>query len=384
PPCHRWRNQLSDCEALGIPGCSPGGIDKENAMMQRFGATAEDVCKKLVKRSNAYAIAGGAVPLYGYTNGETIKACRFAPGADKTCYPIEQDFMGPDVSSANCVYDANNDGIINYDDNSYYAFTVEYATVIPEGHCFCTANGPHTNVQWSMEGNIGQQSWELSMAYFAHKFPSGLKKAILEANHHKKPSQFTRRGQALYKSEAIYSSSSVLNPTNATTFDPEPTLQKWNPDNADAAQIDHIIPRVDNQGCLCGDVTPNNAAVVSLELNQTMSNISPKWNINRARMYEKYVTCTNPADAQYQAGSIARSSEMPFSQVRLQEDENTLCVSSDVEQPQQPPRTYIAAHPSADDETATAGCSAAGTSGLGGILLALFAVRRRKAQVARS
>lgn len=47
----------------------------------------------------------------------------------------------------------------------------------------------------------------------------------------------------------------------------------------------------DSQGCLCGDPTPNNAAVISRELDGGMSNFSPLHNAERSKMFKQYATC---------------------------------------------------------------------------------------------
>jgi MYXO-CTERM domain-containing protein len=60
----------------------------------------------------------------------------------------------------------------------------------------------------------------------------------------------------------------------------------------DSVQIDHIVPRVDRYGCGCGTNSPRNAAAVSAQLNNWMSNDSG----NQARIailcaYAKWPGC---------------------------------------------------------------------------------------------
>jgi MYXO-CTERM domain-containing protein len=366
PPCHRWHNQLEDCEALDSPGCKPTGLQKEVANGQRFGPTALDVCKKLIKHKNKWSVMVNGIPLTGYTQGETIRACWFT-STGTTCNDVKQDVYGfPNKTSAYCVYDLGSDGI-DWNDASAIGMMVDYLQVTPEPHCFCTANGPYADLEWSFEGvPLWKKAWELWMAFKKHYFPSAMKTAILDENF--------ATNNSHYISDAIVKGTEA----NPVWFDNEPILQLTNPENADAAQIDHIIPRVDSQGCLCGDVTPNNAAVISLELNQTMSNISPSWNIDRSKMYAKYVTCPDPEVARYKGPKIREPFEIPFAWALEQQDETTFCAGSTIDQP--PPletKSFIATQPI--DEDVGGGCSVGGAgAGLGAVIAGLFATRRRR------
>ncbi len=55
---------------------------------------------------------------------------------------------------------------------------------------------------------------------------------------------------------------------DANEWDPN----EWKPTWPEVAQIDHIIPRRDIRGCKCGTNHPNNALVISAQLNNAMSN----------------------------------------------------------------------------------------------------------------
>lgn len=347
PTCRRWQNQLTACEALGLPAncATPVGIQKELVNQKLNASNAVKACKQLVQNMNPAP--------YQYTSSKTIKACTWSSNAsDLTCHPIwENPFNPPDDGQvAWCVYDSNNDGQINWNDASQLGLTVFYGTRTPDPHCFCAAKGPYDGLTWAPEL---ESQWSIAIAWLRHTFPKGLKTAVLAKN-------FMTNGGS-YKSDAILKNSTV-------SFDPEPNLQKDNIYDADAAEIDHIIPRVDSQGCLCGDVTPNNAAVISRQLNASMSNTSPAYNEDRAKMYAKYVTCPNSAAGKYQGLQYRGPVTIPVEHV--QTDEST----TDLEWPV-PPRSVAR---EVVDDSEIGGCSAGG--GLMGIGLgfALLGLRRRR------
>ena len=288
PQCMRWENQLTVCEALGngsSTNCtySAQGIETEQVNAQLFASNAEKACKQLITKMNPAA--------YQYNPSKKIKACTWSTTDpnDETCYGIWQTpFDPPDEGQvAWCVYDVTGganggpDGDIDWDDATMLGYTVSYQTQQPDPHCFCTATGPYDGLAWAHEE---ESKWAIAIAWLRHTFPKGLKTAVLAKN------KMTNNNA--YVSDARR--------PNDTIFDPEPNLQKDNLYDADAAEIDHIIPRVDSKGCLCGQVTPNNAAVISRQLNASMSNTSPLYNADRARMFEKYVTCPSAATARFQ------------------------------------------------------------------------------------
>lgn len=177
PPCTRWKNKLSDCEALGLPqGCThtPAGAELEQLNHKQYAGTAEKACRQLIKNLNPQP--GSAY----YTPGEAIRACTFAAG-DNTCHPIIQVLNDPPTSDfACCVYDANNDAKIDYNDVALVGnHLVEYLPTTPDSHCSCTAKGPYDGLEWNSDG---LSEWTKFMAFIRHAFPSGLRKAVLRRN----------------------------------------------------------------------------------------------------------------------------------------------------------------------------------------------------------
>lgn len=347
-------------------------------MSQRYDGDALGACKKLINHTHKHLLNTNMnTPLHGmglddYTPGEEIRVCVFKD--DNTCHELEynpffhpkSEYAFPKQTSVHCVYDANEDGNIDWTDGSH---VIHFGQITPQPHCFCTAKGPHsevTNEDWDPVEPAWKRQIEYSLEHFQHVFQTGLKDHILERNWVENGSVI-KNGKKVFKSEAIYANSTT------ETFDPNPELQKWNKDDATAAQIDHIIPRKDSQGCLCGDPTSNNAAVISLELNQTMSNISPKYNEDRARMYAKYVTCPDPSVAQFE-GKGTQSSLLALGFTHLQDDESTMCVYNEDDRFPEPPADPTVKYRLADD---TGGCSTGGPLGLGAGLV-LLAMRRRR------
>jgi hypothetical protein len=381
PACEKWDNERDDCELLektlvqGTGTCPTTGLEREVALGERYDDEPEGVCEKLIKHLNAFNIANGIAPLPNFNSSTVIKACVFKGGGDKNCYDVRYDVVGfPIDTNVFCTYDSNNANGINADDDSWAA---SYGTTQPQPHCFCTANGPYASLvrgqDWEVTGSWWYVGMQLSNEYFRHIFPSALKDAILNRNWQDNGSKTTSLGNKIYRTDARYSTTSVLNPTHAKVFDPRSPLYKFNYLARNAAQIDHIIPRKDSKGCLCGPATSNNAAVISLELNQTMSNIPPNWNIDRARMYERYVTCPDPTVAQYQGPSKALFA-MPVTLMQPQNDEGTNEIEDERERYPAPPAPRSAAF-KADDESG--GCSTSHAGGLG-IVLAWLLVRRRR------
>lgn len=353
PACVKWQGGLTVCEALGIgssTNCTyvPIGIENETANAVLFSNSALQACRQLIKKMKPAA--------YNYTSAKPIKACMFNPGTptDNTCYPMPfGSFPWTTPTSAYCVYDANNDNKTDWNDASLLGYTVSLQTTQPDSHCSCTVNGPHTGLPWS--GNIA--SWEDWQVVFGHKFPHALKQAILQHN-------FTTNSNS-YKSEAILK-------TTGATFDPEPNLQKVDIYADDAAEIDHIIPRVDSKGCLCGDPTPNNAAVISRQLNAQMLNVSPKYNQDRARMYEKYVTCPNTSQWQFTNSNARRIDLLQNHQL----DESLMHVDV-LGDPMPRPQRRGQGNETIEENTEAGGCSAGGAAGLG-IALSALGIRRRR------
>ena len=260
PACKRWRNYASDCAILKKPqGCSVSGLEREQINHERFSTNASQACKKALKY--LWPSVGNNFDVWPIDDGN----------------PNNGAVVDGSYTSAQCLWDWDQSGVIDWADKSGIgpqAVMVDEVPITPEDHCYCTpTKGKYGNVAWSMQ----MGPFEAYAATFWHAFPSQLKKAILQANYAANGNQ--------YKSDSLW--------------DPNKSLQKTNLYDDNAAEIDHIIPRVDSQGCLCGDVTPDNAAVISREMNAGMSNTSPKWDLWRSKMYEQFVTCPDPNTGKY-------------------------------------------------------------------------------------
>lgn len=311
PKCERWEAPGTDCQLLGRPqGCVVTLRDKAAANALRYTSAAVFACKNYVKK------------VYG--SGVKFKAD-----------PVNE-------TTEDCYWDTDGDGDIDATDKNQKA-EIFLKIQTPEDQCYCTPHGPYTGLTWN-----GNMPWgEMEMVTLFHVFPRELKKAILAKN--------------VDEHAGIYVSDS--------STDPNLVLQKSNYLDPDAAEIDHIIPRTDSKGCICGDPTPENAAVISRELNGMMSNLSPNADLDRAKLYEKYVTCSDPDTAKYQGGI-----EIPFP-IPLEAadiDESLFDIDLDDGDPPPAKREATASDPQ------TAGCAVGGGGGALGLGLAFLLVRRRR------
>lgn len=268
PACKRWVNQLTTCEALGIPvapgkQCNPTPAQVEEAAGVIHRGSPTLACKAWISHVSPTPS--------NYTPGKEIKACSWSTNpAVKTCLPVNWA-----DGKAYCVFDGDGDGDIDYDDVAVTSSRIVYfQDVMPDPHCFCTANGPYKDLTWTPSSS---STWNAWYVYALWLFPYSLKQAILLQNGGPNGTNF--------HSDA--------------PFDPHQVLQKTDIYEADAAEIDHIIPRIDSHGCLCGTGTKSNAAVISRQMNAEMSNTSPSWNLNRSKMFAKWVSCPDPSVATY-------------------------------------------------------------------------------------
>ena len=328
--CERWKQDTFDWEILKKPqGYTPTGLEQEQINHVRYNSSALTACRNYFKIRNP------------------------AVGNNFEVWPIDSNINNTtvadgDYTSARCVWNADNTGAsmnkIDWSDTSKDPIIVEEKVLQREAHCGCTVNGPYTNVPYTPSFS---STFEAFMVGYLHAFPKSLKSTVIAYN------------------KAI--NGGLL---SDAPFDPHQILQKTNLTAPDAAEIDHIIPRTDSQGCICGDPTINNAAVISRDLNGSMSNTSPKNDPNRAKMYAEWVTCPSSLTAQYQPSRL--SVRIPPS------DDDTDETLVDV------PDTQITWHrdaPDVESDEDIGGCSSTQpTSGLFGLVLGLGLVgsmRRR-------
>lgn len=361
PQCQRWHNGLDACTALGKPqGCTLVGVENEAFNVQRYAGTSLTACRQWIWKEKPA----------GYTTGQQVKACVFGAG---------NDCLTPSASdtSVHCVFDVNNDTVIDWNDASQLAgYVVDLKTLTPEPHCSCTPNGPYANVSWS--GTMS--TWEAFFVYTKWTFPKELKKAVLTANF------MNPAHPGVYKSDAIH-------PDTGLPFDKHSTLQKINTDDADAAEVDHIIPRVDSQGCLCGAPTPANAAVISRELNGLMLNITPQNNHYRACMLKKYASCGDPTTTDMINKAcpdpitlLKFPTGLTFEQLQAQDDETSVGAEPDRDLPPAKKATFREAPDDDDASDGNSGCAAGHTTGSGafaGLAIALASIRRRRSRRSR-
>jgi hypothetical protein len=310
--CERWEAPGTDCELLGRPpGCTVSGRDKWAVNAKRYTFSAYQACKNYVN-----AIAPGKA------------------------FKIDIPGNG-DPAIMDCFWDQDGDGIIGTSPKE----EIMEQVLTPEPQCFCKPHGPYKGLPWSGNMTIGEQT----LVTMTHVVPKELKKAVLLKN--------LQNNGGLYVTDADNDLYHLLQKINI----------HWN----DAAEIDHIIPRTDSQGCICGDPTPENLAVISRELNGMMSNLSPNVDANRAKMFEQFVDCDDPNTAKYQ-GDYLGPPPLPVSVEAIDTDESTMDVDLDDKDPPPVKREATASDPQ------TAGCAVGGGGGALGLGLAFLFVRRRR------
>jgi hypothetical protein len=336
--CTRWRiDNMDNCELLEKPaGCMLELRDIELADRIRYASSSYQACRRFTKI--AYPGKKWARwPILKDANGTTTTLKNGSVAA-----PIH--------FSAYCLWDGNDDGVIDDDDYAGSTTIFDLEDVTPAPYCACTVNGPYT------DGTYPDFTWNghllpSEVAIFqSHAFPKSLRKAILDTN-------LAKHGE--FRSDA--------------PFDAYDELQKDKIYDDDAAEVDHIIPRTDPKGCICGDPTPNNGALISRVMNRHMSNHSPNANKERAQMFAKWVTCPRGVDVTYHGDPRMQAIMRPTDGEDL--DEGTIDLAAC-----EVPRS---ASLSPDDgPVETAGCSVShGTGAIGlGLALTVFLRRRRSAQ----
>src|SRR5688572_6134316 len=74
PPCARWQNELSQCDALKRPStCTIEGVDYEKANHKIYGNSAEMVCEKYLKVVYPEVKKFEVWPIDANPNNETIE-----------------------------------------------------------------------------------------------------------------------------------------------------------------------------------------------------------------------------------------------------------------------------------------------------------------------
>jgi hypothetical protein len=332
PQCGRWQIATAlDTQLvtgnLAEPDYPLDPFKQETANNIRYSGSSYETCKKYVNT--------------------------FYPGKKWKRWPIYANNVTDDSPGAvvlphfqaYCVWDSQEPGergygVIDWDDSREIVSVNN--NVQPDPHCYCTVNNPkYAGLVW--DGAL--TPYEAQRVLQGNAFPKSLREDILAKN----------AVNGILHSDAPFED-----------FEP---LQTDFPDHPDAAQIDHIIPRTDSKGCLCGGREPANAAVISRYINGQMSNKSPKTDPHRAQMYAQFVTCRDPSVAEY-AGRMMASRFIPFDDIDMTESTLDLEIAS----------SETVKRDAAELDGEVGGCSAShGASFLGlGLGLTVLGLRRRR------
>jgi hypothetical protein len=166
------------------------------------------------------------------------------------------------------------------------------------------------------------------------------------------------------KNGGVLKSDALFDPINPATE----ILTTGYVDDAQA-NLDHIIPRKDSKGCLCGTPTADNVAVISRVMNLEMSNHSPKYNLHRSLMYDQFVDCPDPSFGEF----VGTRGQTPLDERELDELDGNEQLN-DIERWSCEGQTRSA--PFAEP-VQTGGCSTTSSAGWFGIAFVLFGLRRR-------
>jgi uncharacterized protein (TIGR03382 family) len=231
--CTRWVNQLHPCDGLvAMSVCNDDSQWSDGQWRNYFNwiyaDTAQDACYKEVLKLD--------------------------PGMEDTATVVAGDI---------CVYDYDDDGDIDGRDYSATASTMSTTEFTREPECDLTPEGPWKDLSTG-PGTPGEH------------FLESVRNQVLDANYSKYGSLKSDAGPSADPQPGTQDFDQVRHTRVAHhpyTDDPDVTTVPQVPTNlTDYAQIDHIIPRRDVNGCPCGPDDASNALVISSQLNQSMSN----------------------------------------------------------------------------------------------------------------
>lgn len=109
-----------------------------------------------------------------------------------------------------------------------------------------------------------------------------------------------------------------------------------------------------------------------------MSNTSPLYSEERAKMYEAYVTCPADVNMKFQGLNFEPKCGAERSESDSQLDESIMDVEFEVPRGWEPPKSRVRDVTEPTTSTETGGCSTGGLTGLG-VALSLLGLRRRRA-----
>ncbi len=240
----RWTNSISQCDVAST-FCSFGSpVPLTQGQLRilfatRFADTPALACKQLVAKANLGSVTQAQRDLWRlvYSSTPGIFQCTYDVNGDGKVGGIVQIggrwFVGPTPEI--------------YGDFSSYHPTIVAVDTPTESMCDRIPNGP----------NKDDVSFGNDLVGPGREFSPTQRDLVKE--------QTAQGFEGIYRSQAFYLGIDAIEQLD----DLAPPSQWWG-----RPEVDHIIPRVDIQGCACGPNSPANALVISASLNRQMSNFS--------------------------------------------------------------------------------------------------------------
>jgi hypothetical protein len=289
PVCKKWINYMDACDGVvASPACSQDQStwsegQRRNYNNWNFTSSADNnvgpakACRKLIRKHITE------------NPNQAIKCPVDGPDGPKLFKLVTHEVATPPFTDDAylCTCDRGGpmgDHITTEADLSSDSFQINLETITPEPVCYATPCGPYSDVAAPAPGpgsppQLPPYTWPRGRS--GGRFSTTMKSAVLKANAGPHATTATSDlhgacGQFDPYSQLAVNDNVLANDDDPDPRDPEdpivlqPPLQIIPPA---AVQIDHIIPRIDIQGCECGTNGIENTLVLSAGLNGQTSNL---------------------------------------------------------------------------------------------------------------
>jgi hypothetical protein len=192
----------------------------------------------------------------------------------------EWDFIDGNPNHIRVWFESDGNDIWNGSDDSP-STDLEFAPLTRESCCEANVEGPHTE----LIDQIGDTWFEQPGGMFTEVFERApvrggkfTSRELVDATQSYLPQiQLIRRRNAVPPGNGKQYASDLLRPgaeelLKFEYFDGFLSNLPWDRRNSEGPEVDHIIPRVDKHGCVCGTNSFKNAQVISKKLNGQLSN----------------------------------------------------------------------------------------------------------------
>lgn len=249
--CKRWVNDIDPCAGIvKYPECagSPTYWTPNqwiNYKNWNYSGTPEDACRKVVQKE-------------------------IDPDSPTEVERVDDDYYY-------CYWDWDEDGDVDSVDKSGGRRAVHRDDIQKDQ---CCSRVPNKSTSLALGTRVPPYSKVADDGFVSHdgQFSPEHRTRILKAN----PGYTVTSTETTVTSDAKYAGVSdpgaangPLRVTRTTTASPDDPLDSAAPptlfpSTSDTANVDHMIPRVDSNGCSCGSNTSDNALVISAALNTKM------------------------------------------------------------------------------------------------------------------